>query len=321
MREYILLSRFYWFDQQVREGKYPNASHLSKQFEISKKTAQRQIDRMTWEYSAPLEYDSRRRGYYYEDGSFQLPSLQVSQEEVLALLLSRNLLSYVSEGLISRAISRFGKKLFSSIGGIGLSQAMLDESFSATWNGYSPAQAAIFQEASQALLHSKPLAFSYSSPASNKKTDRVVEPHHLQHYMGSWVLIAWCRKRSDWRKFYLSRMNGIQVGEDTFIRRPTKEWEHLMGKGFGIFQDKTTFPVTLRLTPFRARWIREQVWHPEQVMKELPDSGLELTFPAADLREVKLKVMQFGADVEVVEPEELRDLVREEIARMVEVYE
>jgi predicted DNA-binding transcriptional regulator YafY len=276
---------------------------------------------MQWDFGAPLKYDQSKRGYFYTDDSFSLPDIVVSQEEVLALLLSRNLLSYVSEGLISRAISRFGKKLFSSIGGIGLSQAMLDESFSATWNGYSPAQAGIFQEASQALLHSRPLAFSYSSPASNKKTDRIVEPHHLQHYMGSWVLIAWCRKRSDWRKFYLSRMDGIRVREDTFSRRPAEEWEHLLEKGFGIFQGKTTFPVTLRLTPFRARWIREQVWHPEQVMKELPDGGLELTFPAADLREVKLKVMQFGADVEVVEPEELRELVREEIARMVKNYE
>jgi len=26
--------------------------------------------------------------------------------------------------------------------------------------------------------------------------------------MASWVLIAWCRPRKDWRKFYLSRADG-----------------------------------------------------------------------------------------------------------------
>jgi hypothetical protein len=36
--------RFVWFDNQVRAKKYPNSTTLSEQFEISTKTAQRDID-------------------------------------------------------------------------------------------------------------------------------------------------------------------------------------------------------------------------------------------------------------------------------------
>ena len=36
--------RFVWFDNQVRAKKYPNSTTLAEQFEISTKTAQRDID-------------------------------------------------------------------------------------------------------------------------------------------------------------------------------------------------------------------------------------------------------------------------------------
>lgn len=162
--------------------------------------------------------------------------------------------------------------------------------------------------------------FRYFSPATAAITERTVEPHHLRHYMGSWVLFAWCRLRNDWRWFFLARMEGPKLLAGTFEPRPAKTWRHLMDSGFGIFQAEKTFPVVLRFTPFMSRWIREQVWHPEQTIREMPEGGVELSFPAADLREVKLKVLQFGAEVEVVEPGELRDALREEIMRMKAIY-
>ena len=76
----------------------------------------------------------------------------------------------------------------------------------------------------------------------------------------------------------------------------------------------------MRFTPFRARWIREQFWHPEQTIRPLEDGGLELEFPVADFREVKMKILQFGADVEVIKPAGLREIVKEEINRMARVY-
>jgi hydrogenase maturation factor len=39
-----IYERFVWFDNQVRARKYPNATSLAEQFEISAKTAQRDID-------------------------------------------------------------------------------------------------------------------------------------------------------------------------------------------------------------------------------------------------------------------------------------
>jgi DeoR/GlpR family transcriptional regulator of sugar metabolism len=41
-----IYERFIWFDNHVKSKKYPNASSLAEQFEISTKTAQRDIEFM-----------------------------------------------------------------------------------------------------------------------------------------------------------------------------------------------------------------------------------------------------------------------------------
>jgi len=171
-----------------------------------------------------------------------------------------------------------------------------------------------------ALLKRHLIRFTYRSPATGQVTHRLAEPHHLQHYMASWVLIACCRLRNDWRKLYLACMSDVIVEPETFDPKPTDQWQHLLESAFGIFQAQETIPVVLRFTPFRARWIKEQFWHPDQTMTRLDDGSLELSFPVADFREIKLKILQFGADVEVISPEELRREVRQEIEKMATIY-
>lgn len=52
-----IYERFVWFDNQVRAKKYPNTTTLAEQFEISTKTAQRDIDFMRDRLNCPLQYD------------------------------------------------------------------------------------------------------------------------------------------------------------------------------------------------------------------------------------------------------------------------
>jgi len=317
----VVFERFAWFDRCVRSGRYPNAAILSERFEISRKTAQRNIDFMRDRLGAPLIYDPSRRGYRYSDDAFQLTPFQASQEELLALLTARNLLTQVSGGYLSREIDRLGRKLTALCDERLTARDRLGTHFSASWHGHSPVDETLFRTVAQALVQYRLLTIAYRSPVSDRTTLREVEPHHLQHYMGSWVLIARCRLKDQWRKFFLARIRSFELKAETFIPCPDKEWRPIVEGAFGIFQGEARLPVTLRFSPFRARWIREQLWHPHQQIQELFDSSLEITFPVADFREVKMMILQFGADCEVVAPEQLRREVRMEIVRMGSLYE
>jgi predicted DNA-binding transcriptional regulator YafY len=101
MGDNLSLERCYWFDNQVRTKRFPNANTLAEQFEISSKTAQRSIDFMRDRIGAPLEYDPGHKGYRYSDDSFSLLAFHVSQEEMVSILLAGNLLSNSAGGRLA----------------------------------------------------------------------------------------------------------------------------------------------------------------------------------------------------------------------------
>lgn len=316
MSDNLRMERFLWFHDRVKRGAYPDRTDLMERFEISRSTAQRIVTFLRDRLRAPLEYDRKRGGYRYADDSFELPRVPIAQEELLALLLARHLLERSAGGTIAERIRRFGEKLVLDATGANPNGDRVAEGFSAAWPGYAPVPGPVFDAATDAILNRRLLDMTYRSPASGRETRRIVEPHHLKYVMGSWFLLAWCRMRGDWRLFALSRIRDPSVGAETFPNRPRAEWAHRVNDAFGLFQGKRLETAVLRFTPFRARWVREQVWHDRQTAEELPDGGLLLSFPVADYREVKMMILGFGPDVEVLAPAGLREAVIADIAAM-----
>lgn len=316
MGDFGSFERFYRFDDQVRRKKYPNARWLVETFEINERTARRNIDFMRDRLHAPLVYDATERGYYYPDESFQLPRFQISQEEILSLLIAKDLLAQSAGGHISEQISTFFEKLISIDGGISFGPEEIGAMFSSSWVGHRPTQPIIFKSVLQSLFEKRILEISYSNTSDGLETVRHVEPHHLQHYMGSWMMLAWCRKRNDWRNFALARISKTSVLDEFFASRPPCEWRHKLEGAYGLFQGTDLVKVVLRFNKFRAAWVRDECWHPDQTVEELTDGSLRLSFPVSAFQEVKMRILQYGADVVVEEPLALRQEVRAEIEKM-----
>lgn len=72
----------------------------------------------------------------------------------------------------------------------------------------------------------------------------------------------------------------------------------------------------IRFSAERARWVRGEVWHPEQLEETLEDGRLQLTLAVSHEAEILMNILRHGAHAEVVEPEWLRERVREEIVGM-----
>ena len=320
MGDFIALERMVWFDSHIKSGQFPNATKLANHFEISTRTARRCIDFMRDRLCAPIEYNPSAKGYYYRDDAFELPHFQVSQEELLSILLARSLLSKTVGGQISRSIGKFSKKLFAEIKRMGFSEAKIERHFSAIYPGHSPTHPATFTKTVKAMLNSTLLSFTYESPGSNQITQRIAEPHHLQYYMASWVLTARCRLRGQWRKFFLARMANVKITNETFTLRPESEWQNLVDKTFGIFQGEIVRWVVLHFSPFRSRWIKNEIWHSKQQIEVLKDGSLKMRLPVTDFREIKMKILQYGADVSVIAPDELKEEIAQEIKKMAVLY-
>jgi len=314
------IERFFWIDSQIRQKNYPNARKLAEHFAISERTAKRDIQALMHSVGAPLEYNPTRRGYRYSDNSYSLSWTRFSHQEMMAILILRQLLSSTSSTPLSNELNALCEKMFQNLQECGIDQQHLASCFSANWNAYIPVDEEVFQRLGQALITCHKVYFSYRAPTQKQASTRTVHPHHLQHYNGSWYLLGWCEERQAWRTFQISRIHELHLCGDTFDYQPRATWQHKISGACGIFQDGEHQLVTLLFSAQRAPFVLEQHWCDGQQHQLLDDGRLQLTIPVADHREIIMKILQHGSEVEVLEPPELRHKVIDEIEKMAKKY-
>ena len=79
--------------------------------------------------------------------------------------------------------------------------------------------------------------------------------------------------------------------------------------------------VVLRFHPRVVRRVRETQWHRSEQVAEQPDGSLLWRARIAEPQEMVHWIRGWGADVEVVEPEKLRETLMGEARAMAEVYD
>ena len=97
-------------------------------------------------------------------------------------------------------------------------------------------------------------------------------------------------------------------------------------KNFGIMQGERvclfclcSLLVKLRFSAVSG-WVREQVWHQNQRSTVSRDGSLVMELPVADFREIRRRILSYGAEVMVLSPKSLASDLKKEIKRMGRIY-
>ncbi len=321
MAKKLAYERYCWFHGQVKDGRFPNATSLAERFEISGKQAQRDIEFMRDRLDAPLVYNYFKRGYEYEDISYELPPVWFNEDELLALCLALRLSATIPDRKIKDSLRAILKKFFTfrTMGPSHLEE--ITEKVSVKNIQYYRVNDVIFRKVVSALFENQPLRITYYTPHKSEITERVIIPLHLLCYMGSWHLISFCTMRGGLRDFALSRIKTIELvsGEITLPDSIPSIKEYIR-MNFGLFTGDNSIEVGLRFSPDVSKWISEQIWHATQEVSLNPDGSLGLKFPVSDLREIRREILKYGASVEVLYPEELRQEIKNEIKKLGKLY-
>jgi len=133
---------------------------------------------------------------------------------------------------------------------------------------------------------------------------RVVHVHQIVEAEGRWYLVAWCEKSQDFRTFRADRVLDARVLERDFrpqvLFKPIEKPDELLHA-----DDVVTAKVAF--SPRIARWIKER----SPGGREQSDGRYVVEFRVADVRWFVREVLQYGVEAEVLEPESLREAVRE----------
>lgn len=297
---------------------------LTRELECSAPTVKRTIRAMRDYLDAPIEYDRERGGYVYAGarsaGNWELPGLWFSASELQALLALERLLSGLSPGLLADELQPFRHRIEALLQRQEVGTGELYARLRILAMGARDVRPTLFRTVATALGTRKRLALGYRSRSRNELTRRVVSPQRLVHYRDNWYLDAWCHLRKGLRIFAVDRIDDAVLQDEPADDLDEAELDQRLARSYGIFAGVPRTSAILRFSAVMARWVAEEQWHPRQQGQWLTDGRYELTIPFADPTELVRDILRYGADVEVVRPESLRQRVRAELAAALAQY-
>lgn len=310
-------SRLIELDKRIRENRYPNALSFSKEWEVSQKTVQRDIDYLR-DQGAPMEYDRFRKGYYYTDKNWFLPAFNMTESELQALLLAKVAVGAFRDTGVSQDLDRITDKLLETLTHrLPFQPEVIFSRFSFVHPPAKTVDATIWSTVANGLLTQRSIRIRYHSLNSGESTERTIDPYHVTNLHGEWYVIAQCHTAKDLRQFSIARIQKAEITTNSFELPESFDPEKLVKHAFRrmVLGEKVQ-EVRLRFEKKVAQRVMAHQWHDKQKAKTLPNGDLELSFRAVGLYEISRWVLSWGHSVKVLEPASLKKMVRDEIHLM-----
>ena len=287
---------------------------LSKHFGVSETRIYQDIKELV-AAGVPIYF---ARGGYKIAGDFVLRSAELTGDEILDLLYPDFLFSGVdghrsSQALLEAKMALCMPDFLRSGAGSRLRDGRIRVT-SSTPRGPQ------FRRLHDAVSERRRIKIRYASRASSKTTEREIDPYALVFRKHSWYLIGKCHSRQEVRKFKMVRILSVMF---TQLRFPEPKGFSLSEYTHGWWEVFGGEPVNIAVRFKRkiAGLIRERPPRPGQTLQELAGGDVIYRVNVRGIREISWWIMQYGPDAEALEPEELRELMKDNAAKMMKIYE
>jgi len=131
----------------------------------------------------------------------------------------------------------------------------------------------------------------------------LIEPSLQTHAL---YLIGWDETRDALRTFKIERIQDVALTPRTFELPEGDGVEGAIRRAWDIIADQPPTDVVLRFAPSVAARVQEATWHPTQRVEVAKDGSMTWRATVAGTIEIRLWILSWGDDVEVLEPETLR---------------
>jgi predicted DNA-binding transcriptional regulator YafY len=318
--------RFYQINQLLHAKRVVSPALLMQRLEVSYATLKRDIAYLRERLNAPIVWDRDAAGYrLVQDApqvgaTYQLPGLWFNAAQLYALLAAHKIFSDMVPGTLSDAIEPLREQIVTLLATSGHPAQAIEQRVFLLSMAKRQVTPPHFQQLTTALLERKQIEVQAWSRARNETRTRTISPQRLVHYRDNWYVDAWCHWRQALRSFAVETLLELHLLDVPAHEVDAQVLKAHFSSTYGIFSGTVKDWAVLRFAPERARWVSSEQWHTEQQCKQLADGSYELRLPFGDPRELLMDVMRHGRWVEVLAPPSLRDMLRDELQQLNQIY-
>lgn len=169
-----------------------------------------------------------------------------------------------------------------------------------------------------AMKDDEELDIVYGKYTAGESERVTVRPYAVKEFGKRWYLVGHCNERGGMRTYGLDRIVSAAPNGRKFKMPEGFDVDELFSRSFGIYlpENDSASIVKIKTTELEAKYIRDLPLHPSQ---EEYGNCLFRYYVIPDTAFI-MELCKHGARIEVLEPEEVRNQVAEELFRAADIY-
>lgn len=273
-------------------------------------------------YHAPIAYHRTHRGYYYTDPEYNLDKLPLSHEELQAF------------EVIVDSFKRFrGAKILSHVEGMfdkldkvvmhQLKSRKADTPYAMVDFESMPHSKGIehFDRLYKAIQKKQPLHVVYQKFESRQVSTHLFHPYLLKEYKFRWYVLGLSEARKNKVVLALDRIESITTARVVFKPYKGIDIQRYFSHTIGVtIKSSGVKEIRLWCSAPQGNYLKTQPLHiTQQVMSDTKD-GMIITLQLIPNYELLQTLLAFGPEIKVLEPESLRQEMKDMLARSLALY-
>jgi predicted DNA-binding transcriptional regulator YafY len=287
---------------------------ISDRLGVSQRSVQRDIGALELELQVPFY---RANGRLVVREEYWLRPIAFSLQEAIGLLLSARLMLRHADKADAHTAAAYEK--LAAVLPEPLRQPLANAAFGLSVKPMNPTYSRVFGVLAMAWAERRQVDIRYQTAPD--KTRRIwplfLEPSWFGH---SCYLLAWDPAVRAPRVFKIERILDARARDDRFENPKGFSADEQLKSAWGIWGSSDPVEAELIFQPDVAGRVRETIWHPSQVLEELPEGRIRMTLRIGHWLEIRHWVLGWGGSCEVIRPAELRRAVTDVVGDMARVY-
>jgi len=284
-------------------NKHTTAAYLAENFEVSQRTIYRDIDTLTLA-GIPIYTEKGKGGGISLLPDFTLNKSLLNEKEQNDILSALQSISKIKAAntmpVIQKLSALFNKK----------TENWLEIDFS-EWGSSNEK---VFHNLRVAILEKRIVHFDYYS-TYGEKTDRSIEPIQLWFKARTWYVKGFCLTKQDERLFRLTRIRNIRLSTECFLNReivtiPKVQKQHKFVK--------QNIKLVLRIAPEMVHRVFDEFGEETGERQEDGSYIVSVIWPEDEW--VYGTILSYGEYAEIIEPEHIKEIVREKAQKIIKKY-
>jgi len=172
----------------------------------------------------------------------------------------------------------------------------------------------------EAIVNKQVLNIRYKSFKKNKPITCEIHPYYLKQYNSRWFLFGWNTEFGAVTNFALDRIEAVSPMLGEYKPKPEslnfdEYFEDVVG--VTIPQGKKIEHIVMRVAPDRYPYIKNKPLHPTQ---HSYDKEFRISIDVIPNNELIALLLSFGSQLEVLEPQSVREMMRDHVKTLKRFY-